>query len=104
MSLKGKLIVLTWFDGKAILLPDLCNVIGCYTVNYPVKITEQHKTDGIIVVTHNANFAVKKSTLNDSFFKRKSKWHPRPSKLQIRFRSSYFPFSPLDFIPLSGSP
>ena len=59
MSLKSKLIVLTWFDGEAILLPDLCNVIGCYTVNYPAKITEQHKTDGIIVVTHNANFAVK---------------------------------------------
>ena len=59
MSLKGKLIVLTWFDGEAILLPDLCNVIGCYTVNYPAKITVQHKADEIIVVTHNANFAAK---------------------------------------------
>ena len=48
MFLKGKLIVLTWFDGEAILLPGLCNVIGCYTVNYPVKIREQHKTDEII--------------------------------------------------------
>ena len=98
MSLKGKLIVFTWFDGEAILLPDLCNVIGCYTVNYPTKITEQHIADEIIAVTHNANFAAKKSTLNDSFFTRKAKWHPHPSKLQIRFQDSYFALSPFDFI------